>query len=280
MTELKPTTPGWVQCTNCAEDQHNCALCDYSGWKPLPFESEADLVQEFIHQISSKRPDWPWTIYPETANWDLLLAHRDGYQIGIEAKMSLNAKVIDQALEGASSEWAATDGPDYRAVLVPSSKVQQHLSRICKAIGIKIIGIDREWRSRRFHSLPDQNQQFLERSWVPWLPSRRCQLPDYVPDVSAGHKSPVKLTEWKIKAIKLMILLERRGIVMRDDMRALQISPTRWTDAYQGFLDRSSGGGYVKGENTPDLKAQHPENWAQIEADFDIWNPYAGLEAK
>lgn len=63
------------------------------------------------------------------------------------------------------------------------------------------------------------------------------------------------------------------------DKWALQISPSRWTDVYQVFLKASPPHGYVRCDATPDLKAQHPENWAQIEADFDRWNPYRTGEA-
>jgi hypothetical protein len=77
-----------------------------------------------------------------------------------------------------------------------------------------------------------------------------------------------------VKAIKLMILLERRGRVTRGDMKALQISPTRWTDSWNGFLSASpEAGGYVSNGRTPDLKRQHPTNWAEIEADFAKWCP-------
>lgn len=99
----------------------------------------------------------------------------------------------------------------------------------------------------------------------------RCILPDYIPDVAAGCAAPVQLTPWKINAIKLMIVLERRGYVTRKDMKVLQISPTRWCDHWHGFLAPAPDRRYVRCNRTPDLKAQHPVNWAQIEADFEVW---------
>ena len=72
------------------------------------------------------------------------------------------------------------------------------------------------------------------------------------------------------EAIKLMIVLDRRGYVTRRDMKALEISATRWTDRYHGFL-MPGPSGYVRCNATPDLKAQHPINYAQIEADIDQW---------
>src|SRR5690606_31126666 len=124
-------------------------------------------------------------------------------------------------------------------------------------------------------NLPDeQGHDWDVRGWFPWLPAKRCKLPDYIPDVGAGTPAAVALTAWKIKATELMILLDRRGYVTRRDMKLLGISPTRWTDAYHGFLTADPiKGGYVRHASTPDLRAQHPVNYGQIEADFDTWAP-------
>lgn len=231
----------------------------------MTWANEAALVATFVERVEKLR-DKPWTVYAETAGWDLLLQHRDGYQLGIEAKLSLNAKVIDQALAGAT-KWHSTTGPDYRAVLVPEAKLQAHLGRICDAIGLGVIALKTQyWQDLR---LPDERYAFSQ--WSNWCPEKRCELPDYVPDVTGGHAAPVQLTLWKVKAIKLMIVLERRGYVTRADMKALQISPTRWTDAWQGFLARGEDNRFVRCHRTPDLRAQHPTNWAQIEADFPKW---------
>ena len=220
-----------------------------------------------------------WLVYPETAGWDLLLAHRDGYQIGVEAKLSLNAKVLAQALVGSNNEWRQT-GPDYRAVLVPEGKCQHHMIEIAAALGVRVLTVHEPDPSARYHahyfvSLPNEASSY--GAWPNWLPERRCELPDYIPDVEAGTAAPVMLTPWKVKAIKLLVILQRRGHVTRADMRALQISPTRWTDHYNGFLARSADG-YVACAATPDLRVQHPRNWAEIEADADKWATAAGIE--
>jgi len=226
------------------------------------------MVETWINSLSDhQRADW--TVYAETAGWDILLVHRDGYQLGIEAKLSLNAKVLEQTLSGLHSFYDSS-GPDYRAALVPAKKVQNHLGKIAKALGIVIIPVrEPEPRVYRWADLPDQNSDY--NAWPNWCPAERCKLPDYVPDVSAGHAAPVQLTPWKVKAIKLMIWLDRYGSVTRKDMKALQISPTRWTDHYNGFLSPGANGGYVRNTRTPDLRAQHPVNYAQIEADYDAW---------
>lgn len=239
-----------------------------------PFATEAEMVACWLAEFrASRRRAVDWTVYPETAGWDLLLVHKDGYQVGLEAKLSLNAKVIAQALAGSDSYWRE-EGPDYRGVLVPRVGVQHNLTPICRALGLGVL-IARPPERGVVYSigLPDQSG-WSSSEWPCWLPAKRCVLPDYIPDVEAGHKSPVQLTPWKVKAIKLMILLERRGFVTRSDMKALEISPTRWTDYWAGFLSLSRElGGYVPNGRTPDLRAQHPVNYAQIEADFSKWCP-------
>lgn len=216
--------------------------------------------------------DRDWTIYHETAGWDILLVHRAyEFQVGIEAKLSLNAKVLAQGLDGAH-RYYRVEGPDYRGVLVPASKCQLHMSQIARAVGLGVIAFAPadQYISGRGSDLPDE--KWRQDGWPNWCPGKRCALPDYVPDVTGGHAAPVQLTDWKIKAIKLCIILERRGYVTRRDMKAPMISPTRWCDHWQGLLDPSpERGAYIAGRRTPDLRAQHPVNYAQIEADFDAW---------
>lgn len=241
--------------------------------RACPFATEAEMVAAWVAQLRSRRNGASdWTVYAETAGWDLLLVHRDGYQLGLEAKLSLNAKVIDQTLKGCH-KWYDGDGPDYRGALVPKDCIQHHLASICRAIGIGIVEVRPPERGVTYGlGLPDEG--LWGGGWPSWLPAERCKLPDYVPDVEAGKKSPVALTHWKVKAIRLMILLERRGFVTRSDMKALQIGPTRWTDRFNGFLAADPArGGYVRCKYTPDLRAQHPVNYAEIEADFEKWCP-------
>lgn len=253
------------------------------------FTKETELVAAFVDVLS--KPRWSvgkavgdgWTAYHETAGWDVLLSNdATALQVGIEAKLSLNAKVLSQALPSRSG---GNVGPDYRAVLVPSDGCQHHMVEIAGALGISVIVIrdDRYERDTapRWQcdiSLPEQGgQSWSDSGWFPWLPISRENLPDYIPDVRGGDSAPVCLTPWKVKAIKLLILLERRGAVHRSDMKALDISATRWTESHHGFLAPSPDG-YVRCDATPDLKSQHPVNWAQIEADFEEWNPYAKRE--
>ena len=242
------------------------------------FATEADLVAAFCAVID-KRNASPnprckrWTVYHETADWDLLLVDNSGVQVGLEAKLSLNAKVLVQALP---DYYAATDGPDYRGVLVPHEGTQHFIPTLARHLGIGVVEM------RRFSepALPDEESDWSMRGWHSWCPAKRCALPDYVPDVTGGKPSPVKLTDWKVRAIKLMIVLDRRGYVTRHDMKLLGISPTRWTASHHGFLVPDPiKGGYVPGARTPDFRTQHPTNYAEIEADFAKWAPPALLVA-
>jgi hypothetical protein len=234
------------------------------------FATEADLVAAFCADLARKRhsDSGHWTIYHETAGFDLLLVERDtGVQVGLEAKLTFNLKVLAQALPD-YERWRTT-GPDYRGILVPASGSQLHLPELARRLGLGVI----TFRAGSYHSsdLPDERAEWGFRDWHPWFPERRCDLPEYVPDVVGGKPAPLQLTEWKIRAIKLLILLQRRGYVSRADFKALGLSPARWT-APDGYLARGDGV-YVAGRYTPDLKAQHPQAWAQIEADYEKWLP-------
>jgi hypothetical protein len=239
------------------------------------FKTEADLVAAFCRHLQTgvwgePRKDPRWKIYHETAGFDLLLVDtRTGVQVGLEAKLVLNVKVLVQILPEYS--WRE-EGPDYRGVLVPEAGKQAGLSEIASRLGIGVIAMSNPGEGYTVHSLPDEARASeYGQAWHPWLPTRRCPLPDYVPDVVGGKPAPLKLTEWKIQAIKLLILLERRGAVSRATMKLLRLSPTRWT-APGGYLAPGLNG-YVRCEHTPDFKAQHPKAWAEIEADFEKWAP-------
>jgi hypothetical protein len=79
------------------------------------FTKEVDLCKAFIETLPKG-----WTNYNETGGYDILLVHDEtGFQIGVEAKLRLNAKVICQAMSGLNSVYDHS-GPDCRAVLVPS----------------------------------------------------------------------------------------------------------------------------------------------------------------
>lgn len=261
----------------------------------MGFKKETELCAEFMKLVPKE-----WTVYPETGGFDILLVRgEDGFQIGVEAKLRLNAKVISQAAE-TSSYWAqCLPGPDSRAILIPDT-ASAGLARICALIGIEVIKMRREtrlsYRQATEKEVAEQKMKLIgqeiehlsfypdlpkakhspyddDRNWFEHCPVRRIRLPDYVPDTIAGDKSPVMLTDWKIRAMKLAVLLNKTGYLTRYDFKKLQVSMSRWV---QGGLHAwliQGDSGWVKSSKFPDFLLQHPINYKQIEADFDKWNP-------
>lgn len=239
--------------------------------KDRPFAKESELCAAFLALLPEN-----WTPYAETAGWDILLVRKaDGAQIGIEAKLRLNAEVLSQALE----EWCfgESPGPDYRAVLVPYDDAGGFY-RIADYVGVTVIRVGRDVPGRRdvprfcFEpKLPSGKREdgWQERGWHEWSPVNRHKLPEYVPDVAAGASAPLQLTEWKIGALKIAYILERRGYVTRDDFRSVGIDHRRWMAPWPGWLV-SDERGWVRG-SMPDFKAQHPIVFEKIAADAERW---------
>lgn len=242
------------------------------------FTKESDLCAAFVAE-AKLRHRMEWVFYPETEGWDILAVRAaDGLQLGIEAKLALNTQVVCQALP---DRWSPGElGPDMRAVLVPGNAVQNGLTAICRGLGVTVIEVSENsagWHPKgstffRFHPhLPDSSSRtYHDPDWHEWAPLRRHKLPDYIPDVIAGASAPVQLTQWKIRALKLEIMLERRPLT-RGDFKAVQVDPTRWTSPLFKWL-RLTAEGYVKGDLFPNFSAQHPVNYEQIKADFAKWD--------
>jgi hypothetical protein len=247
------------------------------------FEKETDLCNAFIKAL----PDG-WVSYNETGGFDILLVRAsDDFQIGIEAKLRLNAKVITQAAEYLNPCHADNSGPDCRAVLIPEY-VSGDLAEICRLVGIEVIRMRHPdhnpgWSRGHGHlfdpELPGPNSRghyaWREEEGVVWpnlMPHKRITLPDWVPDTCAGDKCPVTLTGWKIRAIKIAVMLEKTGYVTRKDFAELDISMSRWTQG-RWLKPSESYGQWIKGPNFPDFRKQHPVNFEQIAGDFSVWNP-------
>lgn len=237
--------------------------------KIKPFATEVDLCAAFLSVLPKE-----WVSYAETAGWDILLARRsDGFQVGIQAKLLLNAEVIAQCIEEWGSYHADRSGPDCRAVLVPSGSAYKY-QRVASYIGFTILGVQppqdhgSRWQQKsQFH--PNLPGGYSEDHWHEWCPTKRHALPDYVPDVAAGAPAPNQLTDWKIRALRLMALLEIKGSVTRADFKHLRLDHRRWLAA-EGWL-QSSPTGFVACDRTPDLKAVHPRVYEEVKADAAKW---------
>jgi len=237
-----------------------------------PFATEADLCRRFLEGVAKEKG---WTAYNEHAGWDILLVRReDGFQIGIQAKLKLNLKVIEQTVENFYSS-PTSPGPDCRAVLVPDTEGLNE--SIASHIGITVIRVrpESKWfkQSSFEPALPTIKDKGWRDRWHEWCPTVRHKLPEYVPDVLAGKPAPTQLTDWKIKAMKIAILLEKRGHVTRADFKAIGIDHRRWLKPASWLVVED--GRYVAG-NMPDFKGQHPTVYAQIVADHAKWMPALG----
>lgn len=250
--------------------------------------SEAALCKAFEALIPKQ-----WISYNETGGFDMLLVHKNGMQIGVEAKLTLNAKVLVQATEN----MRRVAGPDYRAVLV--GRVIAENAVIASRLGLTVITLDVKWSGPRrgfLHQGPPRPQFALgwncrlpefplagydakagrwqdRENWHDFCPETRLALPEYLPDVGAGHSAPQTLSDWKIKAIKICVWVEINQRINRSVFRSLKIDPGRWMDGY--WLQKGNQRGWwVAGNAFPAsrLRKQHPEVYAQVEADFPVWS--------
>lgn len=245
------------------------------------FEKESDLCRAFIAAV----PD-TWTAYPETGGFDILLVRKeDGFQVGVEAKLKLNAKVVTQAAQRVDQCYTMQAGPDCRAVLIPQG-VSEDLAEVCKLVGVTVIRqrsteaqVAENRKNYKFNNYsfdPDlpilaEHETWGTKLWHEFAPARRLTVPDYVPDTGAGNAAPIMLTPWKISAIRIVILLERFGFVTRQDFDDHGVSMSRWTQG-RWIEPNHVRGRWQRGGNMPDFKGQHPVNFDQIAADFVNWH--------
>ena len=228
-----------------------------------PFANEAELCADFIQWAQVQG----WEAYPETRGWDIVLVDpRTGTQIGVQAKMAFNLKVLAQCCE---TYCLREDGPDVRAVLVP--KFDDSAKAICEHMGFGYFAFMSGDCYTKQHRFWPQGLKFESPSGTKlpqWAPDRPLELPAYIPDVAAGVKSPKTLSLWKVKALKIAALVELRGWVKRSDFKAHGISPTLWLQPSTGFLVPVGDAKFGKGPRTPDFAAQHPAVWPQVIADM------------
>jgi hypothetical protein len=247
------------------------------------FKSEAELCRAFISQLPKG-----WTAYAESCNFDIVLAHADGTQIGIEAKLTLNAKVILQAVDRTTKY--REKGPDFRAVLVPAGTAGHEMKAIAKLLGLTTI----EMKSKELYL--ETKRKYMENDkftphlpldprtawrandyWIDCAPIDRLKLPEYVPDVTAGASAPSQLSEWKIKAIKICVLLEKIGYVTPMDFAEIGIDRGRFVTMGWIKMNPEKRGHYLPGFCALDLRRVHPRNYVEIEAHFEKWRPKKGI---
>lgn len=217
------------------------------------FKTEEELCAAFIEWAKKD-----WTCYPETAGWDILLVDKYGLQMGVQAKMRLNAEVLKQALPN-DSYFGTAAGPDYRAVLVPEAN---GLLEIATILGFAVyVPMGPHYRPQGVIQF-DRGMGRYGMHLHDWNPAERHKLPEFVPDVAAGVPSPIQLTPWKIGALHVLAEIEVNGSVDRKDIRGRGVDPRRWTSA-DNWLKPIGNGRYIRGA-APRFEDQHPDVYAQI----------------
>lgn len=234
------------------------------------YATEAALCADFIRwakDLSGKyagggRQTPNWTPYAETAGWDILLVAADGTQIGVQAKLKFNMKVLHQCIPSAWESWRET-GPDYRAVLVPER--DSTYTDICGALGLALFHPQGTWRGESDFE-PGLHMEHYNGGWHYWSPAKRHELPEFVPDVVAGDSAPLQLTKWKIAALRIVATLQTRGFVTRQDFRGYSIDARRWTGPGGWLVAGAVPGQYVRGPGL-DFDHQHPDVYAKVLAE-------------
>lgn len=221
--------------------------------RALPWSTECELCDDFTAGARALG----WTVYPETAGFDLLLSGPGGVQIGVEAKLRPNLAVVAQLCRhAAAARWGA---PDYLCALIGRSTGD--FGTVIGRLGFELVdggAVEKaryhdewaaEWFRRHGRSyLASADAEGFENPWAAVRPeyvadwrrfsdgSNRCALPDFVPNLRAGVPSPLQLTPWKMKAIRLCAVLRERGWVTTADFKALELDPTRWTRGARSWL--------------------------------------------
>lgn len=218
------------------------------------YKTEAELCAAFNAWALERG----WTPYAETEGWDILLAHPEGWQIGVQAKMRFNLEVLAQTLPPRYGEFDT--GPDFRAILLPAQA--GYSENICGALGIGVLYAT-SLRSEKF--APDVlGGGGCWSEWHYWNPVKRHRLPEFVPDVPAGAAGPVQLTRWKVAALRISAVLELRGHVTRADFRRYGIDPRRWYGPGGWLLPMPERPGCYIASKTLNFKGQHPVVYPQV----------------
>jgi hypothetical protein len=226
--------------------------------KEPAFKTEAALCATFIAWATAGDRA---RCFAEWDGWDILVVLPGGLQLGIEAKLRLNAEVIAQA---APTRWDFEldgVGPDFRGVLVPeASRVMAGLAQRAGLVVFQPSG----WRPGGF--CPDLLDYLIPPghygdSWVDWNPRQRLELPPVATDAIAGSPCPVTLTHWKLGALAVLAEIEVKGAITTKRMRELGVNPSRWLSCFW-LQPAEKRGDWVRGARCPKFDEQHPTAYA------------------
>lgn len=190
------------------------------------FKTESEMCAAFQRQMKA----CGWRVFPETSGFDILLVAgstarwgatwkkqlvEEGLQIGVEAKLRPNIKVLYQSLP---MRHGARSGPDFHMVLTPTHSSE--FVAVAGRLGILVASITPEIRFKGDNDL----------RMPPLFPFARCLYsePCWVPGVevemSAGAASPRTISPWKLKAVRFCIEAEKRDFVTASDFAEAGLS--------------------------------------------------------
>jgi hypothetical protein len=210
----------------------------------MPYKLESELCEKFI----SVAKEHGWTIFPEQNDWDFIMV-RKGIQVGVQAKLKANKKVLTQCLPKLPYN---KKGPQYRAVLVGGHKGRSLKARnengdlfYSLARHLKIIIFDASARNWLMIGYGNNLQKFrgyrygykLNLRHYHWHPKKLEWLPDFVPVLPSGVPSPETVSKYKIVMLELRELeLERGWICLKDCKQIVKKFDVRWGPS--GLLNR------------------------------------------
>jgi hypothetical protein len=226
------------------------------------FKTEKELCDKFSEHMRS----YNWIIYPETCGWDLLLA-RNKIQVGVQAKLKPNMKVITQALP---NKITIQDGPHYRAVLLANNMkigyygMNVDFIKLCNHLKILIFVkhryLDYQWISGIHNRDKINDYANIDFRYYRWNTKKLEWLPPYVPEYEAGIPSPKSVTPYKIMLCRLEVLECQKGWICRDDVTkeakkvGLNINPS------------SILRGYFRNTKEPVSKKSRQKRWKLVDS--------------
>lgn len=236
----------------------------------VSIEREADLCSLFMRDFNAMPG---WTCYPEAAGFDILGVHDDGRQIGVEAKLTLNAKVAEQILPMRSGDFFDKPGPDYRLVIVSKiTPASAGIAKMLRMLGVEVMtpseckcvhGFEYRFSFHNMLEAHGHDTSFGRQYLHDWNPSVRCYVPSILQQLPAGVPSPVRLTPWKEKALQVIALMRHQGFITAKQIAAHGHAVTLWTqpkDSLPAWLAKGAvRGQWTETENMPAFDLQHPE---------------------
>jgi hypothetical protein len=117
-------------------------------------------------------------------------------------------------------------------------------------------------RDQRMYDTADAPLMEWDLAWFDSNPPQRCELPEIVPSVRAGVPAPLRLTPWKIGALRVLADLEIDGFVTARSVRAHSVD-ARCFCASDGWLVSTGEGRWARG-TVPAFDQQHSEAYQQV----------------